>query len=95
MFATSCALPLVDVSPSDDLRKAIRHERRVEFAMEYQRIFDLMRWNSLIETMNAYGAKDESKVKGANFKKGINELFPVPQAEIDRSGGSITQNPGY
>lgn len=88
-------IPLVNVSASDDLRKAIRHERRVEFAMEYQRLFDLMRWNSLIETMNSYGAKAESKGKGANFKKGINELFPVPQAEIDRSGGSITQNPGY
>ncbi|WAC14592.1 RagB/SusD family nutrient uptake outer membrane protein [Dyadobacter pollutisoli] len=25
----------------------------------------------------------------------MNELFSVPQVEIDRSGGSITQNPNY
>ena len=87
--------PLVDVKASDDLHKAIRHERRVEFAMEYQRLFDLMRWNSLIETMNSYGATTKANGKGLNFKKGINELFPVPQTEIDRSGGSIKQNPGY
>ena len=88
-------VPLPNVLASDDLRIAVRHERRVEFAMEYQRLFDLIRWNSLIETMNTYAAKPKSNGKGANFKKGINELFPVPQVEIDRSGGSITQNPGY
>lgn len=88
-------VPLPNVLASDDLRKAVRHERRVEFGMEYQRLFDLIRWNSLVETMNTYAAKPKSNGKGANFKKGINELFPVPQVEIDRSGGSITQNPGY
>lgn len=88
-------IPLPNVLASDDLRKAVRHERRVEFAMEYQRLYDLIRWNSLIETMNTYAAKPKSNGKGANFNKGINELFPVPQVEIDRSGGSIIQNPGY
>ncbi|RYE22746.1 MAG: RagB/SusD family nutrient uptake outer membrane protein [Sphingobacteriales bacterium] len=87
--------PLPDVSASDDLQKAVRHERRVEFAMEYQRLFDLQRWNIYIETMNNYAAKPFSNGKGAAFKKGVNELFPIPQAEIDRSGGSTVQNPGY
>ncbi|RYE18313.1 MAG: RagB/SusD family nutrient uptake outer membrane protein [Sphingobacteriales bacterium] len=87
--------PLPDVTAGDDLQQAVRHERRVEFAMEYQRLFDLQRWNSYIETMNNYASKPNSNGKGAAFKKGINELFPVPQVEIDRSGGSITQNPGY
>lgn len=87
--------PLRMVLASDDLQKAVRHERRVEFAMEYQRLYDLIRWNSYIETMNVYSTKPKSNGKGANFKKGINELFPVPQVEIDRSGGSTTQNPGY
>jgi hypothetical protein len=88
-------IPLVDVKASDDLHKAIKHERRVEFAMEYQRLFDLMRWNSLIETMNSYSAKPLANGKGANYTKGVNEIFPVPQTEIDRSGGSLKQNPGY
>ena len=88
-------IPLADVKASDDLFKAIKHERRTEFAMEYQRLFDLQRWNSYIETMNNYSAKPLSNGKGAAFKKGVNELFPIPQTEIDRSGGSTTQNPGY
>ncbi|MCO5936670.1 RagB/SusD family nutrient uptake outer membrane protein [Mucilaginibacter sp. RB4R14] len=87
--------PLPDVTVGADLRVAVRHERRIEFAMEYQRLFDLQRWNNYIETMNNYAGKPGSNGKGAAFKKGINELFPIPQAEIDRSGGSIVQNPGY
>lgn len=88
-------IPLNDVQASDDLRKAVRHERRVEFGMEYQRLFDLQRWNAYVETMNSYAGKPNSNGKGAAFKKGVNELFPIPQAEIDRSGGSTVQNPGY
>lgn len=88
-------IPLPKVKASDNLQVAVRHERRVEFALEYQRLADLQRWNILVETMNNYAAKPFSNGKGAGFKKGINELFPIPQAEIDRSGGSTTQNPGY
>ncbi len=87
--------PLPNVNPTDDLQKAIQHERRVEFAMEYQRLFDLQRWNIYIETMNNYAAKPASNGKGTAFRKGVNELFPIPQAEIDRSGNVTVQNPGY
>ena len=92
---TIATTPLPDVLASADLRKAVRHERRVEFAMEYQRLYDLIRWNTYIETMNNFATKPKSNGKGSAFKKGINEVFPIPQVEIDRSGGSITQNPGY
>lgn len=86
---------LPDVKATNDLFKAIQHERRTEFAMEYQRLFDLQRWNSYIETMINYSSDPLSNGKGAAFKKGVNELFPIPQAEIDRSGGSTVQNNGY
>ena len=86
---------LADVKATDDLRKAVRHERRVELALEYHRLFDLIRWNSLVETMKAYSQKPLSNGKGANFTAGKNEVFPIPQVEIDRSGGSIAQNPNY
>jgi hypothetical protein len=36
--------------------------------------------------MNKYAVKSFSKGKAAAFKKGTSELFPIPQAEIDRSG---------
>lgn len=87
------ALP--EVTAAQDLKAAIKHERRVEFAMEFQRLYDLIRWNSLIETMNIYATLPHSNGKGANFKKGVNEVFPIPQVEIDRSGNSTVQNPGY
>lgn len=86
-------LPKVKIT--DDLFEAIKHERRVELAMEYHRLYDLKRWNSYIETMNAFSALPESNGRGAAFRAGKNELFPIPQVEIDRTGGSIKQNPGY
>lgn len=87
--------PLKMVTESDDLLAAVKHERRVELAMEYNRLYDLKRWNCYVETMNAFAEFDYSNGRGAAFRKGVNEVFPVPQTEIDRTGGSIKQNPGY
>lgn len=90
---SSVLLPMV--KESDDLLAAVKHERRVELALEYNRLYDLKRWNSYIDTMNSFALFDYSNGRGAAFRKGVNELFPIPQVEIDRSGGSIKQNPGY
>ena len=35
-------------------RTAVRHERRVELAMEGHRLFDLRRWGTMVETLNQY-----------------------------------------
>ncbi|WP_461141963.1 RagB/SusD family nutrient uptake outer membrane protein [Spirosoma pomorum] len=32
---------------------------------------------------------------GKNFVTGKHELFPIPQPQIQLSGGQLTQNPGY
>ena len=37
----------------------------------------------------------EPQDKGINFSPAKNLLWPIPQLEIDLSGGMITQNPGY
>jgi len=37
----------------------------------------------------------ESQDKGINFNPAKNLLWPIPQIEIDLSGGLITQNPNY
>ncbi|GAA4320496.1 RagB/SusD family nutrient uptake outer membrane protein [Compostibacter hankyongensis] len=88
---------LPEVKASDDLRAAVRHERRVELGGEYQRLFDLIRWGTYVSTMHDFATRPYSNGKGAAFKKPASGryLFPIPQAEIDRSGGSIVQNPGY
>ncbi|SEN20537.1 Starch-binding associating with outer membrane [bacterium A37T11] len=61
------------------------HERRVELGFETHRFSDLRRWKIAEETL---------KLLGKNFKSN-NYLYPIPQTEIDLSGGSITQNEGY
>ena len=48
----SASLPEVEAT-----REALRHERRVELAMEGHRWFDLCRWGIAKETMNAYRQK--------------------------------------
>lgn len=70
-----------DVTVSGDaLTNAIWDERNFELSMEGHRFFDLVRTGQAA-----------SKIEG--FKTGKNELFPIPQQEIDISG--LTQNPGY
>ena len=77
---------------------ALRTERRLEFAMEGHRFFDLVRWGIADSVMNNY-LSSESRIRavltGANFVKGKNEYFPIPQSEVDLLQGKIKQNPGY
>ncbi|QDA60207.1 RagB/SusD family nutrient uptake outer membrane protein [Hymenobacter jejuensis] len=69
----------------------IWQERRVELALEHDRFFDLVRQESVQpgRIVPIFAAQ------GKTFTKGKNELFPIPQAQIDLSGGQLTQNPGY
>jgi len=62
------------------LKEAIWAERRLELGMEGDRFFDLVRTGQAA-----------AKLKG--FVAGKNEVFPIPQAEIDVSG--LVQNTGY
>lgn len=76
-----------------DLRKAIRHERRVELAMEGHRWFDLCRWGIAKQVMDAYKASETPEVRQhmAVFIEGKHELFPIPSQEIDLN--PMQQNP--
>ncbi|HXD76646.1 MAG TPA: RagB/SusD family nutrient uptake outer membrane protein, partial [Puia sp.] len=87
--------------------KAIQFERRLEFAMEGQRFFDLQRWDfgspgSMAAVLNNY-VKVTAPLRpafiGATFVQGKSELFPIPQNQIDieNEQGKINlkQNPGY
>jgi len=77
---------------------ALHLERRLEFAQEGRRFFDLVRWGIADSVMNAYIKREEGTrtyLQGATFVKGKNEYFPIPQSQIDLSNGLIKQNPGY
>jgi len=67
-----------------DMRTAIRKERRVELALEWDRFLDLVRTGQAPTVLASLG-----------FKSGKNELFPIPETEITLSKGVLIQNNGY
>jgi hypothetical protein len=78
------------------MRIAIEKERRLEFAYENQRWFDLVRTNRVLEVLNSHYSSEDyyQSLTGVGPLTGTNILLPVPQKEIDINQ-NITQNPGY
>lgn len=77
--------------------RAIQFERRLELALEGHRFFDLVRWDNAKQVLESYSQFEGGFLdlnEGITFEE-RNKYFPIPQEQIDRSGGSLTQNPGY
>jgi starch-binding outer membrane protein, SusD/RagB family len=75
----------------------IMHERRVELAGENERHQDLLRWDKadLVDIVAFYG-QDRGLLKPARtFQRPKHYYFPIPQREIDISGGVLIQNENY
>lgn len=73
----------VDVTVTGSaLTDAIYHERRVELVGEGHRFFDLVRTGRAPQEIDG-------------FTVGKNELFPIPQIEIELAGNRWDQNPKY
>lgn len=66
-----------------DVKIAIKQERRIEFAMEGERFYDLVRWGDAVSVLGSLGYQDRNK------------YFPIPQSAIDQSNGVLIQNPNY
>lgn len=82
----------------DYARKALQWERRLEFATEGPRFFDLVRWGIAEQTLNAYIAVEKTRrpfLATAKFTAGRDEYLPIPQSEITFTNGLYKQNPGY
>lgn len=79
-------LPSTTADNQTDLREAIYKERRVEMAFEHDRMFDLQRTGRAGVVLRALGKP---------YVDGKNDVFPIPQIEINLSNGKLTQNPGY
>ncbi|TMI90424.1 MAG: RagB/SusD family nutrient uptake outer membrane protein [Bacteroidetes bacterium] len=77
-------LPPVTTTDKAALRTAIWNERRSELALEFDRYFDVVRQGRAATVFGPLG-----------WKANKNEVWPIPQSEIDLSAGTLTQNPGY
>ena len=84
--APTSVLPQITSTDAATVRTAIQHERRVELGMDYfeSRYFDLVRWGLAATKLGSLG-----------WKANKNEVWPIPQSEIDLSTNLLTQNPGY
>lgn len=69
-------------SAGSQLTQDIWLERKFELSGEGHRFFDLVRTGQAA-----------TEIQG--FQTGKHELFPIPQVEIDLTGGNWTQNQGY
>ena len=74
-------LPYIAAENQEQMRDAVRHERKVELGLEMHRFFDLVRWGIANELL-------------PEFEVGKHEVFPIPQIEIDLNN-ALTQNQGY
>lgn len=102
-------MPLIPTGLNqDDTQKAIVQERRVEFAFEDFRAWDVRRWMIAPQTLGA-------ALRGVNIEKTSSTtttytpfvlenrvfdaskmyLYPIPQGDIISSNGVIKQNPGW
>ena len=72
-------------------RLAMEQERRVEFAFEGQRWFDLVRTGRAVEVLNS--KKDQIRIVAPLTENNL--VFPIPQSQIDINKEKIKQNPGY
>jgi len=77
-------LPPVTTTDQGQLRDAIWRERRSELGMENDRYFDVIRQGRALALFG-----------GKGWKANKNEVWPIPQTEIDISAGTLIQNQGY
>ncbi len=69
-------LPDVVSTNQENVRTAIRHERRVELGLEFHRFFDLMRYGQQAA---------ESALSNTNFVYAKDRYFPIPLSEQDNN----------
>jgi len=92
------ALTSATVSSQAAFRTALQKERRIEFAFEGLRWFDLVRWGIAKDTMNAFFSNADEG--GGTYSFGTDNhrlIFAIPSEEISRYGDEsiMWQNPGY
>ncbi len=91
------ARPSVNMPPlpkglsKEEMREAIRLERRLELALEGTRYSDLKRWKIAEDVLNGLLDPGGSRV----FDPKKHYLWPIPRKEFDIEDTPLDQNPGW
>jgi len=90
-------VPPISISLNyEEMFWAIVHERRVEFGMEGKFGWDLRRWGITKDYLTDSKRWQNEETPGYfKYQDGKDEIFPIPQLQIDRSQGILKQNAGY
>lgn len=102
----SLSLPPVAAATIDSFRDKVKRERRVELAFEDHRYWDLLRWKDAATVLNqpVKGVKITKTGTTYNYTvvdvatrafNNANYYLPFMRSEIQNSGGTLEQNPGY
>ena len=102
----SLSLPPIAATSIDSFREVVKHERRVELAFEDHRYWDLLRWKDAATVLNSpvQGVKISKTGSTYSYKvvdvatrtfRNENYYLPFMRSEIQNSGGTLEQNPGY
>lgn len=102
----SVSLPAINSSSIETFRNAIKHERQIELAFEDHRYWDLLRWKDAMTVLNkpVQGVKISKSgdkyfytvvdVASRKFYE-RNYFLPLLHSEIEKSNGTLSQNPNY
>ena len=87
-------LPTSQTGSQEQVLNAVLNERRLELALEGQRLFDLIRFGKLMEVMNDINSRDEGRLPQARPFVEAHRLMPIPQTALDQNA-NLQQNDGY
>jgi hypothetical protein len=76
-----------------DYRNILRHERRVELALEGLRFFDLKRWGEMQQAI-ARAAADNVAGYAPLYEGKKSEIFAIPQTELE-ANEFLVQHPAW
>ena len=82
MVRSRAGLPDISFVSQLQMRLAIKQERRVEFGMEFERFFDLVRWGDAITVLNSLGYQNKHR------------YFPIPSGALN-ANPNLVQNPEW
>jgi len=101
------SMPEIKTTSVEEFRALIKNERRVELAFEEHRFWDLRRWTDASDVLSrpiriAVIGKNSDGTFSYSYQNAEERVFlekmyhyPIPADELNKSGGSLQQNPNW